>query len=69
MVPHLWSSKIFASLRSFDWPLYEPPYFANESYKTHFAISSVAFLETITVQDWKCVEGFIYDNADIQLYD
>lgn len=45
------------------------PCFANESYKTHFAISSIAFLETITVQDWKCVEGFIYDNADIQLYD
>lgn len=51
IVPHHWSTKIFVSLRIFDWPLYENTCFANKRYKTDFAISSVAFFEAITMQD------------------
>lgn len=51
IIPHHWSTKIFVSLRIFDWPLYENTCFANRRYKTDFVISSVAFLEAITTED------------------
>lgn len=51
IVPHLWSTKIFISLRIFDWPLYENTCFANKRYRTDFTISPVAFLEAVTTQD------------------
>lgn len=51
IVPHVWSTKIFISLRIFDLPLYENTCFANKRYKTDFMISPVALLEAITTQD------------------